>query len=94
MLNRWLLLRFDALGALTVFLTTVMVLGSGMTAALGGVSLLEPFRSSLEASLTLLALDVPDAHPRISVGYDELVLGVSILVGGESFLRSRKLNSG
>jgi hypothetical protein len=40
MLNRWLLLRFDCLGALAVFITSVLSLASGIDGGLGGMAIL------------------------------------------------------
>lgn len=40
MLNRWLLLRFDCLGALAVFITSVLSLASGIDGGLAGIAIL------------------------------------------------------
>lgn len=40
MLNRWLLLRFDVLGGLAVFITSCLALAKGLNGGMGGVAIL------------------------------------------------------
>lgn len=40
MLNRWLLVRFDCLGGLSVFMTSLLALGSGVSGGWGGMAIL------------------------------------------------------
>lgn len=42
MLNRWLLFRFDCLGGLAVFITSVLTLASGVDGGLGGIAMCVP----------------------------------------------------